>query len=302
LPASQLELERRQQIAEIQHELDDPDSRLALLVEAGMFKDHPYSIRPEGTLDTVASFTADQVAAQLASLRQRSRMLIVVVGDLDASHVLDAVHRWFGELPAGTYAPTPVPEPAAATAGQVEVTPEKLPTNYIESAVLAPRWTDPEFPVARVAMEWLGNREFEEVRTKRDLSYAPGAGMSWSSNVPTAWLYVTPVDPKATMKVMFETAKQMRDAKISDHDLAAAKAMLLTNTFQASEAPADQGALLAHAQIYGGDWHYARTMIHHVDAVTADEVQAWCAKHLTHFKTFVIGDPAKLDRAALEAF
>jgi len=302
LPATQLEIERRQQTAEIQHELDDPDARLGILVNAGMFKDHPYSIRPEGTLDTVASFTADQVAAQLQSLRQTSRMLIVVVGNVEPDRVLQAVHRRLGDLPKGSYEPKPVPEPTAATTGQVEVTADKLPTNYIESDVLGPRWTDPDFAVARVAMDWLGNREFEEVRTKRNLSYAPGAGFAWNSTVSTAWLYVTAVDPKVTMKAMLDTAKQMRDAKISDHDLASAKAMLLTSTYQESEAPADQGALLAHAQIFGGDWHLARRMTELVDAVTADQVQAWCAKHLTHFKTFVIGEASKVDRAPLESF
>jgi predicted Zn-dependent peptidase len=102
--------------------------------------------------------------------------------------------------------------------------------------------------------------------------------------------------------VMIDQAKRMRDTKISDHDLAASKAMLLTSTFMAAEAPADQGAQLAHAQIFGGDWHYARTMPGLVAAVTADQVQAWCAKHLTHFRTSVIGDGSKLDRAMLESF
>jgi zinc protease len=301
LPAAQLEVERRQQIAQLQHELDDPDSRLVMLAQAGMYKDHPYALRPDGTLDTVAGFTAEQVAAQLASLRQTSRMLIVVVGDLDAVHVLQAVQHAFGDLPKGE-APKPVPDLAVATAGHIDVVADKLPTNYIESEIVGPRWTDPDFAVARVAMEWLAQLEFEEVRTKRNLSYAPEAGFSWNATAPIAWLYVTAVDAHATMQVMIDQAKRMRDTKISDHDLAASKAMLLTNTFMAAEAPADQGAQLAHAQIFGGDWHYARTMPTLVAAVTAEQVQTWCAKHLTHFRTFVVGDGSKLDRPLLESF
>jgi predicted Zn-dependent peptidase len=302
LPATQLEIERRQQIAEIQHELADPDARLALLVDAGMFKDHPYAIRPEGTLETVGGFTAAQVAARLQSLRQTSRMLIVVVGNLDAQHVLTAVQRAFGDLPKGDYAATPVPDVPSVATGNVEVSADKLPTNYIEAAVVGPRWTDPDFAVARVAMEWLGQLEFEEVRTKRNLSYAPNAALAWRSTTPLAFLYVTAVDPRTTMKVMLDQARRMRDAPISEHDLAAAKAMLLTNTYMAAEAPADQGTQLAQAQIFGGDWHVVRTIPERVRAVTAAQVQAWCAKHLTHFRTFVIGDGAKLDRAALESF
>ena len=151
-------------------------------------------------------------------------------------------------------------------------------------------------------MEWLHQLEFEEVRTKRNLSYAPSAGFSSNAIAPFAYLYVTAVDPRTTMKVMLDQAKRMRDTKVSDHDLAAAKAMLLTSTFMQAEAPADQASQLAHAQIYGNDWHLVRKLPQLVDAVTAEQVQAWCAQHLTHFETAVIGDGTKLDRAALESF
>jgi len=301
-PATQLEIERRRQLAEIQHELGNPDARLNLLVTAGMFKDHPYAVRPEGTIETVGGFTAAQVTAQLQRLRQTSRMLIVVVGDLDAPRVVRAVERAFGDLPKGDYIATPVPALPAVATGHVEVADDKLPTNYIEASVVGPRWTDPDFAVARVAMEWLGELEFEEVRTKRNLSYAPGAGFRWRRTTPLVYLYVTAVDPRTTMKVMLDQVRRMRDAKISERDLAAAKAMLLTNTYLAAEAPADQGLQLAQAQIMGGDWHFVRTLPDRVKAVTADQVQAWCATYLTHFRTFVIGDGAKLDRAALESF
>jgi zinc protease len=301
LPATQLEIARRQQIAELQHELDDPDGRLEILAEATTYKDHPYAVRPDGTVETVQGFTAAQVAEQLQTLRHTARMLIIVVGDIDANHVIDAVWNAFHELPKGD-APPPVPELSVATTGKVDVVTDKLPTNYIEARVVGPRWNDPDFPVARVAMEWLHQLEFEEVRTKRNLSYAPSAGFSSSAIAPFVYLYVTAVDPRTTMKVMLDQAKRMRDTKVSDHDLAAAKAMLLTSTFMSAEAPADQASQLAHAQVYGNDWHFVRKLPKLVDAVTAEQVQAWCAKHLTHFETMVIGDGTKLDRAALESF
>jgi predicted Zn-dependent peptidase len=301
LPATQLEIDRRQQVAELQHELDDPDSRLEMLADATLYKDHPYAVRPDGTVETVQGFTATQVAEHLATLRHTSRMLVVVVGDIDANHVIDSVWNAFHELPKGD-TPPPVPAIAVAATGKVDVVTDKLPTTYIEARVVGPRWTDPDFPVARVAMEWLYQLEFEEVRTKRNLSYAPGAGFSTGSIAPSAYLYVTAVDPRTTMKVMLDQAKRMRDTKVSDHDLASAKAMLLTATFMAAEAPADQASQLAHAQIFANDWHYVRKLPQLVDAVTAEQVQTWCAKHLTHFETSVLGDGTKLDRAALESF
>jgi zinc protease len=302
LPDTQVEIERGQQLAQIAHNLDVPDARLSLMVAAGAYKGHPYEVEPIGTTDGVKAFTRDQIVQELAALRQTSRMLLVVVGDVDADHVLGAVQRAFGDLPKGDYQERALPELPANPAGIVELVSDKLPTSYVEAIVPGPRWNDPDFAVARVAMTWLHQAEFEAVRTKRNLSYAPAAGFAWTAMAPVAYLYVTAVDPKTTMAVMLDEAKKLRDAKVADRDLAAAKALLLTATFVNGEAPADQGSLLAEAQIAGGDWHFVRNLPKLVAAVTADQVQAWCSKHLTHFHTFVIGDGTKLDRASLERF
>jgi zinc protease len=302
LPETQLEIERGQQLAQIAHNLDEPDARLVMMVDAGAYKGHPYELEPIGTTDGVKAFTHDQVVQELAALRQTSRMLLVVVGDVDADHVLGIVQRAFGDLPKGDYQAKPLPALPENTAGVVDIVADKLPTSYIEAVAPGPRWTDPDFAVARVAMTWLHQAEFEAVRTKRNLSYAPAAGFTWTAMAPIVYLYVTAVDPKTTMAVMLDQAKQLRDAKIADRDLAAAKSLLLTATFVNGEAPADQNWLLADAQIAGGDWHFVRNLPKLVAAVTADQVQAWCSKHLTHFHTFVIGDGTKLDRASLESF
>ena len=47
-----------------------------------------------------------------------------------------------------------------------------------------PGWRDPDHADAMVAMNLLGYRLFEEVRTKRNLSYAPSAGMSGTGSRP----------------------------------------------------------------------------------------------------------------------
>jgi predicted Zn-dependent peptidase len=60
--------------------------------------------------------------------------------------------------------------------------------------------------------------------------------------------------------------------------------------------------MLAASQLRGGDWHFVRTFPDRVKAVTADQVQAWAHKAITHLHTFVIGDGHKLDKQLLETF
>ena len=182
------------------------------------------------------------------------------------------------------------------------MTEQKLPTNYLLAMFSGPTWRDPDFVVARVARATLGQREFKEVRTKRNLSYAPAAWLAWNRELPTGALYVTAVDPVATMKVMLDQAKRLRDEPVPEGELEATKATMLTGIFMRSESPADQATQLAMLQIHAGDWRMVRTLQDRVRAVTAAQVQQWAQKHVTKLQTFVIGDAGKLDKAVLESF
>jgi zinc protease len=301
LPGTQIEVVRQRQLSNLKHELDSPDARLAMIAHLGMFKGHPYEHRAVGTLETVAGFTAQQLAAHLARLRETSRLLLVVVGDVDPARVIAAASQALAALPRGSYPARPLP-PLPGRPGSVSIVEQKLPTNYIIALFPGPSWRDPDFIAARVAMSTLGLREFKEVRTKRNLSYAPGAWLDWNRELTTGALYVTAVDPVTTMKVMLDEARRLRDEPIPERELAGTKATLLTGAFLAGEAPADQATELGYAQLLGGDWRLVRSLPDRVRAVTAVQIRTWAARHITRLQTFVIGDPSKIDRKSLEAF
>jgi zinc protease len=302
LPASEIEIQRQRQLGDLKQEADSPDARLGLVAHHGMFKGHAYENRAIGTVETVSSFTAPQLAAHLAKLRERRRLVVVVVGDVEADRVIASVGKALGDLPAGSFQPDPLPDAPAVAKAEVTVVADRLPTSHIQAVFIGPRWTEPDFVVARVAMRWLATHELEDDRTGRNRSAAPAALFHWNTGVPTCALQVTAVDPRAAMKVMLDQARQLRDAKLSEHDLVAIKAELVTGAYLAAEAPADQAAMLAAAQLRGGDWHFVRTFPDRVKAVTADQVQAWAQKAITHLHAFVIGDGQKIDKQFLETF
>lgn len=300
LPTAQLEVARSRQLAALQHEQDDPDARLGARVMATIWKGHPFANRPNGTPESVAGLTVDAVAAHLRKLRVSSRLLLVVVGDLDPTAVLAAVGGALGDLPRGSYVATP-PAQFTSDRGEVTVVADDLPTNYIQAVVPAPTWREPDYYVAWAAMATLGARVLEEVRTKRNLSYAPDAYLD-RGMLPFAALYVTAVDPKQTMAVMLDEVTRIRDQAVPADELARTKATMLTDFYIGQQSLIGQAWLLGDAQMFAGDWHRARTLLDEVKAVTADQIQTWAKAHLTHWKTVVIGDPTKIDKAALEAY
>jgi zinc protease len=296
LPASELEVARQRQLAGLRHEQENPDALLGLLSHDTLFKGHPFANRPIGTIASVEKLGAEAVAAHLATLRETSRLLFVTAGDVDPAHVVAQVAAAFGGLPRGAYVGAPFPR-IGFDKPSLAITDKKLATNYVQAAFPAPGWGDADRPDAMVATSLLRYRLFEEVRTKRNLSYAPSAGLGGSSTVPTGYLYVTAVDPNTTVKVMFDEVRRLQSDPVSEKDLAATKATFLTTYLMQNESTEGQAAMLADAELLGGDFRLARTLPDRIRAVTPAGVQAYANKYLHRFQTVVVGDPAKIDRA-----
>jgi zinc protease len=295
LPATELELQRQRQRSALRHELEGPDALLFLRVHQVLFKGHPFANRAIGTIESVERLTREAVTAHLAKLREASRLMFVTVGDVDPAHVVDQVRAAFGALPQGDYQGAPFPG-IAFDKPTVTVSEKNLATNYILGAFPAPGWRDADHPDAMVATSLLRYRLFEEVRTKRNLSYAPGAGLGGSTTVPTGHLYVTAVDPNTTIKVMFDEVRRLQREPIPEKDLAGTKATFLTGYLMQSESTDGQAVMLAEAELLGGDWRLGRTLPERIRGVTPAGVQAYAKRYLGRLQVVVIGDPAKIDR------
>ncbi|MEO7329159.1 MAG: pitrilysin family protein [Minicystis sp.] len=295
LPPAELEVQRQRQLSTLRHEEESPDGQLRLLVHRSLFTGHPYANRAVGTKDNVARFQVADAREALGKLRETGRMLFVAVGDLDAAHVIAQVKAAFGSLPRGSYHEEKLP-PVSFAAAKVNAEAKKLPTNYIEAVFPAPSLGDADFPVATVAMSVLSYRLFEEVRTKRNLSYAPSARLSTNLSIGIGLLYVTAVDPNTTMKVMYDELRRIQNEPVPEKELAGSKSIFLTDYLMDNEPTDGQGSMLARAALLGGDWHLAKTLPERIRAVKAGDVQAFAKKYATHLQTTVLGDPAKIDK------
>jgi zinc protease len=296
LPASELEQHRQRALSALHHEQENPDGRLRLAVHERVFAGHPYLNRSSGTLETVPKIQLADLGAHLARLRQTSRLLFVAAGDLDPAHVIEQIRASLGALPRGDYQEAALPR-VAFDKPTLSVLEQKLPTNYCESIFVAPGYGDADYAAGQMAMSVLGDRLFDEIRTKRNLSYAPSARLSINLSIGLGVLYVTAVDADAARKVTLDEVKRLQNDAVPPKELTSAKSTFLTGYLMANETMSGQAGMLAQARLIGNDWHLARTLPDKIKAVTAGEIQAFTKKYAGHFQTVVIGDPAKVDKA-----
>jgi zinc protease len=300
LPASEIELQRQRELSMLKHEEDVPDLRLHVLLHQLLYQNHPYQNRAIGTQLTMGKLDAAQLRAHLAKLRETGRLLLVVVGDVDPEHVLAQVKQAFGGLPRGGYRDQPLAAPALA-GSRFNAVERKLPTNYIQGAFAGPGWRDPEFAAALVAMRALQFREFVEVRTKRNLSYAPNAGFGTAGAIPWGNLYVTAVDPTTTWRVMLDEAGKLAREPLPAEELAGNKSVFLSNFLMSSETTDGLANLVGNMQLYAGDWRGVRTLPERIRAVSAADVQAFAKKYMHKLQTVYLGDPSKVDKKLFDS-
>src|SRR5216683_2168213 len=281
-------------VASLHDDADQPDTYLQRLQERVAYVGHPYLNRPEGTAENISRLTAEDLRAYHQRIMQTSRLLLVIVGDLDPAMLKARIAASFGKLPRGDYKPQ-LPPQLSFTSSTVDVTSRELKTNYIQGMFTAPPITSPDIYPMRVASSLLRDRVFEEVRVKRNLSYAPDAFLrNQSANI--GGLYVTAVDANQAVRVMLNEIARLQREPIGPDDITAVIAQFLTTYYIGQETNAAQAAELAQYELIGGGWRNSLQFLEKLRAVTPADVQRVSQKYMRNIRFVVLGNPQQIDK------
>ncbi len=300
LDSAEVELLRGQLLSGVRQRRDSPDAQLEYLADSLAFAGHSYGIAPSGTEASLRRITLADLRRYRQEQMVTSRMLLVVVGDVDRARLERLVTATLATLPKGSYqwtAPTP---PAARPAG-VAVERRQLPTNYLLGYFPGPSAASADYHPLRIAAAVLSGRFFAEIRSKRNLSYAVHAPFE-DRAVATTGVYVTTVDPRTTLALMREELRNLQEGWITPRGLDQLRQQFITEYFLDNETNADQANFLARAQLYRGDWRRAASFVDELRAVTPDDVRRVARQYLHDLRLAYIGDPSKLDENLVRTF
>jgi predicted Zn-dependent peptidase len=282
-------------VSSLRDDTDDPDTLLQRLQEQDAYAGHPYMNRPQGTPENIGKFKPADLKAYHKTLLATSQMLLVVVGDLEVADLKAKVTAVFGKLPKGNDIARPLPQ-LAFDKPNVAVTAKDLPTNYIQGVYVAPPMTSPDFAAMRLASAILRDRVFEEVRIKRNLSYAPSAFLN-SQGANIGGIYVSAVDANRATSVMLDEINRLQNDLVDERELRGTVSQFLTTYYVGQETNAAQAAELALFELVGGGWRNAFTVIDKLRAVTPVEVRRVSREYMKNLHFVVIGNPAQIDKA-----
>ncbi len=271
-----------------------PDDALNTFESSLLFADHPYKIEPSGTIETIQKITLAEAKAYYRSVLETSRLLLIVVGDIDPAVFQTQAIASFGKLPKGNYVAKPVNK-VAFTEPTLDVSRRALATNYVKGVFLAPSLSDPDYYAMRVAITMLQSRVNQEVRVKRNLSYAPNAEMDKNA-ANTANIYVTAVDANQAVSVMLTEIATMKAQAMDPSEYEGIPGYFLTTYYLQQETNSAQVSELAQYELLGGGWEMSLKFLDNISKVTPADVRTVANKYMKNLKFYVIGDPAAIDR------
>ena len=287
------QLEKEQQINAVKQSQDDPDSYLGHLADDAFYNNHPYRVEVYGNAATLNSFSQKQVKEYYKNRLQSSGMLLVVVGNISREEIENRVKESFGNIPVGNFIKPKLP-PVEHSETTLKLVDRKLPTVYIEGVFPAPAFASKEYYPMRVATSILYDKLYEEVRTKRSLSYAPASWTNGSfSN--SGVIYVTTVYPDSTINIMLNEVKKMKEDTISSRELANKINLFITGYYMRNETFSQQAGLLAKYELSGVGYQEADKYLNFVKKVTSEDIQRVCKKYVKNLQFVLIGNPSSLE-------
>jgi zinc protease len=291
---------RQQLLAALVYAARDPDKVAQNEWYALAFKGHPYARPANGTEQTVATITHDDLEGYRKRIFAKDTLKVVAVGDIDAGQLGRLLDEVFGDLPAKAEL-TPVSKTAPVTGGRQEVIEMNVPQSVAVFGLGAMPRKDPDFIPAFVLNQILGGGGFasilmEEVREKRGLAYS-------------VYTYVYPYQHASifsggvatrndamgqSLDVIRDELKKMAEEGPSQEDLDNAKNYLIGSYPLRFDTNAKIATQLLGLKMDGFGPDYVENRNAMIAAVTLDDMKR-VAKHLLETQNLIVtivGKPA----------
>lgn len=292
---------RANRLAAVQQRGDSPDALLDYLADSVAFAGHPYALSPVGTERSLRSITLDDLKAFQRDRMVKSRMMLVVVGNVPRAQLERMVRSSIATLPAGDYA-WRVPGAGESRPGSsVHIESRRLPTNYIMGWWTGPSAGHRDVPALRVASAILSGRLFNEVRSKRNLTYAVEARFR-DRGLVSGGLYVTTTRPDTTLKIMRAELRNLQQYTLPTEFLAPLVQQFITEYFLDNETSGAQADFLARAELYQGDYRAGERFVDELRAVTGDDVRRVANDYMRNIRFAYVGNPSQVNRFLLMGF
>jgi zinc protease len=289
---------RGQVLSNLRSDLTEPGNIASLAFSELAYGDHPYATDLNGTLESVAALTREDVVNAFRDVVVKDRVHVGAAGDITAEELGALMDDLLGDLPTGG-APLP-PRVDLELTGGITVVPFDVPQSVALFGHEGIPRDDPDFFAAYVANEIFGGSGLQsrlslEVREKRGLTYGVG---SYLVNYDSADMLLGQLSSAndrigEAIEVVRNEWSRIAAEGVTAEELEAAKTYLTGAYPLRFDSNGAVASILVGMQIDGLPLDYIETRNDQVEAVTLEDV-ARVAKRLYRpdaLRFVVVGRP-----------
>jgi zinc protease len=275
----EIDRQKQQTISALQVNLEDPDYIANVLFDRLVYGFHPYGLPNNGTPETLATITREDLQAYHRRYFVANNMILAIVGDVTGEEAFAGAERVFGRWPRVEVVNEQIIEPPPPARRIVIIDkPDSVQTEIRVGQVAIPR-RHPDYMAWDLAVKILGgegaNRLHRVLRSERGLTYGASADTEARKQ---AGDYVAETDTRTettgeALRLMIdEFAKLPRD-RVFERELSDAQAYLSGSFPLTIETPNDIATQVLNVVFYDLPVEEIGTFPKRVQAVTPDDIQ-----------------------------
>ncbi len=286
-PEREVERVRSEVLGELQGEGDQPSILADKAFDAIVFGKHPYGRPANGTPKTVSQIARKHLVQFHRAYYDPNNTVIAVVGDIRDARALDLIKKHFGAWAQRSSPQDKIPSPPALSQPMVKVIDKNLTQANIILGHIGIERANPDFYAVSVMNYILGGGGFSSrlvnrIRDELGLAYDVDSG--FQANVMpgpfTVRLQTRNATAKQAIASVIEEVKRIRTDRVSDQELADAKAYLIGSFPLRLDTTVKLSALLTLIELHGLGLSYFEDYPKAIAAVTIDDVLRVAQKYL----------------------
>lgn len=301
-PKQEFERVRSQILGEIISDNDDPGHVAMKAFHQLVFPNHPYRWPVNGTEETLGKITLADVQAFYAKEYLPNQIILAIVGDVTVEQATALVQTHFGSWKRGMAPLRTVKKPAVIDKKIVQLIEKDLTQSTIVIGHPGISRTNPDFYAVTVMNHVLGaggfsSRLMDTIRDKQGLAYGINSHYDARLMPGPFWINLqtrTETTNQAINGVLAEM-KAMREAPVTDQELADAKAFLMGSFPLRLDSTAKLAQVLAQVEFFGLGFDYFSQYPKWIERVTKEDVLRVAKQYLDpqHYALVVVGNIAK---------
>lgn len=290
----EVEMIKVKQISELKQQESSPDARVEDLARKQAFLGTPYAIDPSGEEHTISKFTAADLKNYYERILNKNQMFLVVVGKISKEELVKKIKTSFASIPSKPFSAYHYQAPVFDKS-QLYTEDRELATNYLTGVINAPTMASEDYVPYRLAINILSGNLFTEIRTKRNLSYAPGANTT-NLQMPYSSVYVSTTSPVESASIMLQQLKDLKLQTVTPEGLTNLKNEFFTNSYIKDQSSGAMATSLGQAEILGS-WKLAEELPAKINAVTREQITAAAQKFIHGITWSYLGDSKLVNKS-----